>query len=327
MATSIKNPHTFFNFQEKGDPRSLRSKIDKLSTCFLAIASVSSIFAASSIAALLLYNFVKFCEQGFLPNILSDAWLPSKGKYGFLPFIAGTLWITVVAMTISLPLGFLTAIFMAEYIPRKLYSPVKSLIELLAGIPSVVYGMWGLMILIPLVRDHLAPLIGGSLGEALPIFRVNVNAGFSVLAAGIVLSIMVLPIMISISEEVMRAVPMEYREAALALGATRWQTVKTVTLRQASSGIFAGIILSFCRAFGETMAVLMVAGNVATTPSSLFDPAYPLTALIANHLLEMLSTPSYAYALLTAGFTLFTITFSFNVVARLTIRQLRRARR
>ena len=321
---SLKIRSTFFTDREGANPRSLRGKIDKLSSCFLAIASISSIFVVSTIAALLLYNFMKFCEQGFLPSILSDVWLPRKGEYGLLPFIAGTLWITAVAMTISLPLGFLTAIFMAEYIPRKMHSPIKSLIELLAGIPSVVYGMWGLMVLVPLVRDQLAPLIGGSLGKVFPLFRVNVNIGFSILAAGIVLSIMVLPIMISTSEEVMRAVPMEYREAALALGATRWQATKTVVLRLASPGIFAGIILSFCRAFGETMAVLMVAGNVITVPSSLFDPAYPLTALIANHLPEMISIPSYAYALLTAGFILFVVTFSFNVIARLVVRRLKR---
>ena len=323
----LKNRPVFFNPQGMVNLHSSRSKIDKLLTCLLAVASFSSIFIVSTIAALLLYNFMKFCELGFLSRILSYTWSPSKGEYGLLPFIAGTSWVTAVAMTISLPLGLLTAIFTAEYIPRRLYSLIKSLIELLAGIPSVVYGMWGLMVIIPLLKDCVAPLIGGSLGEVLPLFRVDVNAGFSVLAAGIVLSIMVLPIMISISEEVMRAVPMEYREAALALGATKWQTIKTVVLRQASPGIFAGIVLSFCRAFGETMAVLMVAGNVVAIPSSLFDPAYPLTALIANHLPEMLSTPSYAYALLTAGFILFVITFSFNVIARLAIRQLRRAGR
>jgi phosphate transport system permease protein len=223
--------------------------------------------------------------------LLGSAWRPMRGQFGFYPFIMGTLWI-------------LCSIDLAEYAPARIRAAIKPLIDLLAGIPSVVYGLWGMLFVVPLVRNYISPLVGQS------------TTGFSVLAGGIVLSIMVFPIVISIAEEVFRAVPHDVREASFALGATKWQTVKHVVMRKALPGVVAAVVLGFSRAFGETMAVLMVVGNVVRTPSSLLDPAYPLPALIANNYGEMMSIPMYDSALLFAALILMAVVFAFSVIAR-----------
>jgi phosphate transport system permease protein len=185
-------------------------------------------------------------------------------------------------------------------------------IDLLAGIPSVVYGLCGLLLVLPLVKN-IAPFFG-----------IATN-GYNVLTGGIVLAIMVFPVIISISEGVIRTVPYEMREASLALGATRWQATKLVVMRGALPGIIAAIILGFSRAFGETMAVLMVVGNVAKVPSSVMDPAYPLTALIANKYGEMMSEPLYESALLLAALILLVIVFLFSLGARLILLRVERS--
>ena len=187
--------------------------------------------------------------------LFSSSWHPLKGEFGFYPFIMSTLWVTGVAMILAIPLCLLTSIYLAEYAPSRIRGIIKPLIDLLAGIPSVVYGLWGILLIVPLVRN-IAPLFGST------------TNGYNVLTGGIVLAIMVFPVIISISEEVIRTVPYEMREASLALGATKWQATKLVVRRAALPGIIAAIILGFSRAFGETMAVLMVVGNVAKVPSS-----------------------------------------------------------
>ncbi|RLF13262.1 MAG: phosphate ABC transporter permease subunit PstC [Thermoprotei archaeon] len=299
---------------------------DALMSKVLMVIALTPLAVIGSIVAILAYNTAEFSSKVDLIQMLScSQWLPEEGVFGFLPFIAGTAWVTVTAMVIALPLGLLTAIFIAEYLPRRAYGFVKGLVELLAAIPSVVYGLWGITTIVPIVKEHVAPLLSKVLGW-IPIFQVNVNLGYSVLAAGFVLAIMVLPILISISEDAISSVPRELKEASFSLGATKLQTIRKVVLRVSMPGIIVAVILSFCRAFGETMAVLMVAGNVAKVPSTLFDPAYPLTALIANSLGEMFSDPLYVSALATAGFILFTITFTFNVVARLLVRRIVRRR-
>ncbi len=240
-----------------------------------------------------------------ITNILfSDIWRPLKGQFGMLPFITGTLWVTGIAIIIAVPISLLTAIYLSEYAPKRLREFLKPFIDLLAGIPSVIYGVWGILIIVPLVKNHIAPLFD------------SVSSGYSVLTAGIVLSIMIFPVIIHITVEVFQAVPRELREASLALGATRWQTVKHVLLRKALAGIVAANILGLSRAFGETMAVLMVAGNVVQTPSSVFDAGYPLPALIANNYGEMLSIPLYDSALMMAALVLFAVVIFFNVVSR-----------
>ncbi len=236
--------------------------------------------------------------------ITSSSWHPLRGEFGFYPFLMGTFWVTFLAMLLSIPVCLLCSIYLAEYAPKKFAEIIKPLIDLLAGIPSVVYGIFGMLAVVPLIRN-VAPLFGAS------------TTGYSIAAGGIVLAIMVFPIMISVSVEVIRSVPYEARETSLALGATRWQTVKHVVVRKAFPGIVAAIILGFSRAFGETMAVLMVVGNVAQVPQSIFDGAYPLTALIANNYGEMLSVPLYDSALLLGALILLFVVFLFSIAARL----------
>ncbi len=229
--------------------------------------------------------------------LFSRSWHPLKGEFGFFPFIMGTLWVTVLSGIIALPLSLLTALYLAEYAPTSIRTVLKPAVDILAGIPSVVYGLWGVLFL--------------SLG--------GLNIGFNILAGGIVLAIMVIPIIIAISEEVFRMVPQEVKEASLAVGANKWETTKHVVIRSSLPGIAAAVILGFSRALGETMAVLMVVGNVAKVPSSVFDPAYPLTALIANNYGEMLSIPLYDSALMLAALVLLAVVLLFNILARLVL--------
>ena len=245
--------------------------------------------------------------------LFSTSWHPLRKEFGFFPFIMGSLWVTGVAVIIAIPLCLLTAIFLSEYAPKWMREWTKPLIDLLAGIPSVVYGVWGVLVIVPLIKDHIAPFFG------------TFSSGYSVLAGGIVLAIMVFPIIIHVSLEVFRAVPYEIREASLSLGATKWQTIKHVVIRKAMPGIIAAIVLGLSRAFGETMAVLMVAGNVAKAPSSVLDPAYPLPALIANNYGEMLSVPLYDSALLLACLVLLLVVLFFNVIARVVLIRVERS--
>jgi phosphate transport system permease protein len=236
--------------------------------------------------------------------LFSSSWHPLRKEFGYFPFIMGSLWVTGVAIVIAIPLCILTAVYLSEYAPRSMRELTKPLIDLLAGIPSVVYGVWGVLVIVPLIQRYIAPLFG------------TYSSGYSVLAGGIVLAVMICPVIIHISLEVFRSVPDEIREASLAVGATKWQTIKHVVIRKAMPGIIAAVVLGLSRAFGETMAVLMVAGNVAKTPTSVLDPAYPLPALIANNYGEMLSVPLYDSALLLGCLILLLVVLFFNIVAR-----------
>jgi len=245
--------------------------------------------------------------------IFSTSWHPFKGEFGFFPYIMGTIWVTMVAVVIAVPLSLLTAIFLSEYAHKRVMSLVNPLIDLLAGIPSIVYGVWALLIIVPLISFHIAPLFG------------SFSTGYCVLSAGLVLAVMILPIIIHVSVEVFNTMPHELREASLSLGATKWQTIKHVVIRKAMPGIIAAIVLGISRAFGETMAVLMVAGNVAQVPSSVFDPAYPLPALIANNYGEMLSIPLYDSALMLASLILLIIVLFFNIISRVILIKVERS--
>ncbi len=250
--------------------------------------------------------------------LFSTAWHPLKGEFGFYPFIMGTLWVTAVAMIMAVPPSLLTAVYLAEYAPPRLRAVVKPLIDLLAGIPSVVYGVWGMLTIVPFVEYTVAPALDRWLGF-MPLFRADNPTGYGLLAGGLVLAVMLLPIIIAVAEEVIRAVPQGLRAASLALGATRWQTTRNVVLRRAWPGVMAAVVLGLSRAFGETMAVLMVVGNVPQIPRSIFDAAYPLTALIANNYGEMMSIPLYDAALLGGALILLLIVLCFNTAARLVL--------
>jgi phosphate transport system permease protein len=250
-------------------------------------------------------------RESILDLLFSSSWHPLRGEFGFFPFIIGTLAATGIAMVLAIPICLLSAIYLSQYAHRRVRDLVRPIIDLLAGIPSVIYGFWGVIVIVPLVRA-----MGHALGSS--------TTGYSLLSGGIILAIMVFPIIISVSTDVLRSVPAEATEASVALGATRWETVKHVVLRSASRGIVAAIVLGFARAFGETMAVLMVIGNVAQVPTSLFDAAYPLPALIANNYGEMMSIPLYDSALMLAALVLLLVVAGFNLAAHLALQRVER---
>jgi phosphate transport system permease protein len=259
-------------------------------------------------------------EDSTLWELLTGrTWLPLEGQFGYLPFIAGTLWVTVLAMLIAVPPALFTVIYLAEYAGPSVRGAAKPLIDLLAAIPSVVYGVWGVIAIVPLVGNRLAPWLSARLGS-IPLFAADNPTGFSVLSGSLVLALMVAPVIIAISYEVLATVPHGLREAAMALGTTRWQTIIHAVLPKALPGIAAAVVLAFSRAFGETMAVLMVVGNVSRAPSSIFDPAYPLPALIANNYGEMMSIPLYDAALMGAALVLLVVVLLFNIVSVLALR-------
>jgi len=246
--------------------------------------------------------------------LFSSDWHPTQGRFGLAGFIAGTLWVTGLAIVVAVPLSLLTAIFLAEYCPARLRNVIKPVMDLLAGISPVVYGVWGVLVVVPLVRDHLMPFFSGRF-PFFPFASENYT-GFSALAGGLVLAVMVTPFMVSLMEEVMRGIPFGVRESSLALGATSWQTTRKVILKKAAPGIVAAVILGVSRAIGETMAVLMVAGcALQGFTKSIFDTAYPLPALIANTYGEMMSVPLYDAAILLAALVLLVITVVFNMAA------------
>lgn len=283
----------------------MRKFIDRITGKGMSGLSLVTSFLVFIIALGLFIKSRPILEISSLYDLLtSTAWYPLKGEFGFFPFLMGTFWVTFLAMGLALPVCLFSSIYLAEYAPRRFTEIAKPLIDLLAGIPSVVYGVFGMLAIVPVIRT-LASYSGVS------------TTGYSVLAGGIVLAIMVFPIIISVSVEVIQSVPYEARESSLSLGATHWQTTKSVVLRKAFPGIVAAIILGFSRAFGETMAVLMVVGNVVQVPHSILDEAYPLTALIANNYGEMLSIPLYDSALLFGALILLCIVFIFSILARL----------
>ncbi len=246
--------------------------------------------------------------------LFSSDWHPTQGRFGLAGFIVGTLWVTGLAVVVAVPLSLLTAIFLSEYCPPRVRDIIKPVMDLLAGISPVVYGVWGILVIVPLVRDHLMPFFSERFAF-FPFVSDNYT-GFSALAGGLVLAVMVTPFMISLMEEVMRGIPFGVRESSLAVGATSWQTTKKVVLKKAAPGIVAAVILGLSRAIGETMAVLMVAGcALQGFPRSIFDTTYPLPALIANTYGEMMSVPLYDAAIMLAALILLVITVVFNMVA------------
>jgi phosphate transport system permease protein len=250
--------------------------------------------------------------NSFWELITSTEWHPMKGKFGMLPFISGTLWVTGISIIIAVPTCILASIYLSEYAKGKILNFINPLIDILAGIPSVVFGVWGVVFIVPFIRDYLAPFFGFS------------TTGYSILAGGFVLGIMIVPVIIHVLNEVLKTVPVELREASLSLGATKWETIKLVVLRKAKPGVIAAIVLGLSRAFGETMAVLMVVGNVVKIPHSLFDPGYPLPALIANNYGEMLSIPSYDSALMFSALILLIIVVLFNILSRIALVRIER---
>src|SRR5881296_1213966 len=255
--------------------------------------------------------------KAFGPSFLwTSTWDPVAEVYGAAPMIFGTLASSLLALLIAVPLALGVAILLTEFAPRALRQPIAFLVELLAAIPSVVYGVWGIFVLIPFLRAHAVPPLKAALGWT-PFFS-GVFYGNSLLAGGIILAIMIVPYIAAVSREVLLAVPGSQREAALAMGATRWEAVRSAVLPYGRAGLIGAVILGLGRALGETMAVTMVIGNRHDISLSLLQPAYTMAAAIANEFSEA-TTATYQSALMEVGLLLFVLTVAVNAIARILI--------
>jgi phosphate transport system permease protein len=278
---------------------------------------------ALSIFAIVLFIFIILVSRSKLSLIafgwrffVRQAWDPVAGDFGALSFIFGTLATSLIALAIAVPLALGVAIFLTELCPRPLRAPISFLTELLAAIPSVVYGLWAVFVLVPIMRDQLGPFLSKTLGWTG--FFEGPNFGVGLLTASIILAIMILPIISSLTRDIMTAVPNSQREGVLALGATRWEMIRTGVLRNSRIGIVGAVMLGLGRALGETMAVTMVIGNHPVIAKSLFAPGYTLASVIANEFSEA-SGDLYLSALIEIGLALFLVTIVVNAIARLMV--------
>jgi phosphate transport system permease protein len=285
------------------------------------IARIITFLFAATVVLISLMLVIELWVGSSLPRhkfgfafFITRVWDPIAETFGALPFIYGTLITAAVALLIAVPLGIGAAIFLAELAPQKLSDPLQFFIDLLAAVPSVIYGLLGVFIVIPIMREWIQPALKNTLGF-LPFFQ-GPAYGVGFLTAGIVLAIMVIPYIISVSREVLLSVPCDQREAALALGSTRWESTWKVVVPFARTGIMGSIFLALARALGETMAVTMVIGNTPTISSSLFSPGYSIAAVIANEFTEA-TGDLYLGALIELGLVLFLLTFILNGLARL----------
>jgi len=243
-------------------------------------------------------------------------WNPVEEQFGALPFIYGTIVSSLLSLILAVPLAVGVAVFTTEMCPKWLRGPLSFFTELLAAIPSVIYGLWAIFVLVPLLREYVEPFLGKTLGWT-GLFE-GAPYGIGMLAAGVILAIMIVPIISSISREVLSVVPQHQREAVLALGATRWEMIRVGVLRNARAGIVGGVILGLGRALGETMAVTMVIGNRPEIAKSLFAPGYTMASVIANEFSEA-TGDTYLSALVEIGLALFLVTIVVNALARLMV--------
>ncbi len=299
-----------------------RNRQDRLARrAFLAITLLPLLLIAIITVALVARAWPILQAYPLNQLLLSTSWKPDQGQFGFWPFIAGTLWVTVMGVLLAVPPCILVSLYLSEYSHTALRSMAKPVLDLLAAIPPVVYGVWGLLAIVPFVENVLAPVSKLWL-SFIPIFKVTQPTGFSILAGGIVLAVMIAPLLISVIYEILMTVPNDLRHASLAVGATRWQTIRRVVLPHVIPGIVAAVVLAASRALGETMAVLMVVGNVVKVPGSIFDAAYPLPALIANNYGDMMSIPLYDAALLCAALILMVVILIFNILSTLVLQRM-----
>jgi phosphate transport system permease protein len=299
-----------------------RSFLDRLSDGDEVARIITFIFAASVV--LITFLLVLTLWQGSVMArhkfgfafFVTQVWDPNQGTFGALPFIYGTLVTAILALLIAVPLGIGAAIFLAELAPARLSDTLEFFIDLLAAVPSVIYGVLGIFLIVPVMRSFIQPALKKSLGF-IPLFQ-GPAYGIGFLTAGIVLAVMIIPYIISVSREVLLSVPRDQREAALSLGATRWESTWKVVVPFARTGIMGSIFLALARALGETMAVTMVIGNTPKISASLFASGYSIAAAIANEFNEA-SSPLHSQALIELGLVLFLLTFILNGIARLLI--------
>ena len=310
---------------EQGPPSPIREFLSKRGSgkaadqafAGLMLACALSIFViVVFIAAILIARSKMSLAQFGIKFFSSTEWDPVNGLFGALPFIYGTLETSFLALLMAVPLALGVAIFLTELCPKSLRAPISFLTELLAAIPSVVYGLWALFVLVPIMRDSLGPWLTKYFGWT-KLFEGQ-NFGVGLLTAGIILAIMILPVISSLTRDIMLSVPNHQREAMLALGATRWEMIRTGVLRNARIGIVGAVILGLGRALGETMAVTMVIGNSPEIAKSLFAPSYTLASVIANNFSEA-TGDLYLSSLIEIGLVLFLVTIVVNAAARLLV--------
>jgi len=243
-------------------------------------------------------------HQSLRTLLFTSDWQPSQGKFGFWPFVAGSIYVTLIAFVLSAPVCLLAGIYLTQFASSKLVRVMYPVIDILAGLPSVIYGVWGVLVVVPFTSKFLAPLFGST------------SSGYTIMAGGIVLAVMCVPYMLNMITEVFKTVPLGLREASLSLGATFWESVKHVVIRKSYPGIISAFGLGIAKAFGETMAVMMVVGNRVQVHFNPFEAGYPLPALIANNYGEMLSIPLYDSALMFAALLLLVIILLINLIFR-----------
>jgi phosphate transport system permease protein len=282
----------------------------------MTLAALAVLGAVGLIIAALLERSSLAWHQFGIRFFFGSDWDPVSGNFGAWPFIYGTLVSSFVALLIAVPLAVAVAVFVTEMCPKPLRKPIAYATELLAAIPSVIYGLWAIFVLVPLLRNYVNPLLIKYLGWTG--FFVGPDYGYSMFSAAVVIAIMIVPIISSISREVLAVVPQQQREAALALGATRWEMIRVAVLRNARAGIVGAVILGLGRALGETMAVTMVIGNNPQIAKSLLAPGYSMAAVIANEFNEA-TGDLYRSALIEIGLALFIVTILVNILAGLMV--------
>ncbi|HSI88475.1 MAG TPA: phosphate ABC transporter permease subunit PstC [Pyrinomonadaceae bacterium] len=281
------------------------------------------LLAAASSILILVAAIVFMMVQSSMPSItrfglgfLTGAeWAPAQETFGALPFIWGTLVSSIIAIILAVPVSLGIAVFLVEQAPRSVARPIAFMVELLAAIPSVVYGLWGIFVLAPFIRSYLGPLLQNNLGW-IPLFQGRLT-GIGMLTGGIILAIMITPIVTAVVRDILEAVPTAQREAALALGATKWETT-VIVLGNAASGIAGAVVLGLGRALGETMAITMVIGNSPQITTSLFEPAYTIASVLAANFADA-TNEMYLSALVEMGLILFLLTLVVNALAKLLI--------
>jgi phosphate transport system permease protein len=285
---------------------------------WLTLVMALTIFALVALIGFELFRGSHLSLQKFGWHFLvSSDWDPVNDVYGALPFIFGTLVSAAIALVIAVPISIATAVYLTELAPLRIRQPLIMFIELLAAVPSVILGLWGIFVMVPFLRDHFFPLLQKYLGF-LPFFKGPIY-GVSMMAGGIIVAIMIIPIITSVSREILRSVPGLQREAAYALGATRWEVTRIAVLSYAKKGLFGAVILGLGRALGETMAVTMVIGNIPQIVASLFKPGATLASVIANEFGEA-TTDLQLSALFEIGLVLLGVTVFVNIIAQLLLK-------
>jgi phosphate transport system permease protein len=306
----------------KVDEAAIGDRIYEIITTACALVIPALVIAIA--IAIFVGAWPAFSKLG-LSIVTSSDWDVQAGRFGAAPAIFGTLVSSALALVIATPLAIGVAVFLSEFSPTWLRQPIGFLVDLLAAVPSVVYGLWGIFVLVPMLRQHVMPFLRDTLHLGATPFFSGPAYGPSMLAAGVILAIMALPYISAVSREVLMAVPRSQREAALALGATRWEMIRDAVIPYAKSGIIGGIMLGLGRALGETMAVTMVIGNRPEISASLFAPGYTMASLIANEFSEA-TNDLHLSALMAVGAVLFIITLIVNAIARWLVWQVSRGR-